>query len=237
MAGTLYIVATPIGNAGDFSPRAVQLLRSVSSIAAENPSCTQALLAPHRIYTPLTSYQNDNKEEKTPVLLRRLEEGQHIALVSDAGTPVIVDPGRFLIDAAARRGLPVVPVPGPSAIAAALSVSAFSGDAYSFLGQLPASPLHRKRLFRHWKRAPQTLVCFVTPDQLTRTLTELCSVMKTRRAIVAANLTTMREQILRGAVAELTRMPGMKRLEGDVTLVIEGAQARAPRRRVLRRKP
>jgi len=235
MPGALYIVATPIGNAGDLPPRAVHMLRSVSIIAAEDPACTQALLAPYGIGTPVTSYQNDNKEEKTPLLLRRLEEGQDVALVSDAGTPVIADPGRFLIDAAAARGVMISPIPGASAITATLSVSGFSGDAYGFLGQIPASPRPRKRLFQNRKHDPQTLVCFIAPHQLARTLTELCVLMNTRRAVVAANLTTARERILRGTVAELARMPDVKRLDGDITLVIEGAPASSPRRRPSRK--
>ncbi|MGH7250684.1 MAG: SAM-dependent methyltransferase, partial [Nitrospiraceae bacterium] len=123
MTGTLYIVSTPIGNPDDITVRAVRILNKVAIVAAEDPRCSQALLAHHAITTPLTSYHDLNKEEKTQVLIRRLEEGQSVALVSDAGTPVISDPGAFLVRQALASGIRVVPVPGPSAVLAALSAS------------------------------------------------------------------------------------------------------------------
>ena len=235
MAGTLYIVATPIGHRDDLAPRALKVLGSVSAIAAENPASTQALLAPHKITTPLTSYQNDNKEEKTPILLRRLEEGLNVALVVDAGTPVIHDPGRFLIDAAAGRGITISPIPGPSAALAALSISGFSGDAFSLLGQVPAGSSAQQKLFQRWKHDSHTLILFTPAHRLSRLLEKLHAVFGDRRAVVAADLTTTEEQIVRGPVSELAQNPTVQNLGGDVTVVIEGA--REIRGRTHRRRP
>jgi 16S rRNA (cytidine1402-2'-O)-methyltransferase len=234
MTGTLYIVATPIGNPDDLSPRAIRILGSVSVIAAEDPAGTQVLLAPHKVATPLTSYQNDNKEEKTPILLQQLEEGRDVALVVDAGTPVISDPGCFLIDAAAGQGIRIAPVPGPSAAVAALSISGFSGDVFSVLGQVPAGLSAHQKLFRRWKHAAHALALFAHPQQLRQLLNGLRTALGNRRAVVAANLTTPQEQVVRGALAELARNPALKNLEGDVTVVIEGA--RKSRRRARPRR-
>src|SRR5579884_2220496 len=128
MAGILYVVGTPLGHLDDLSPRALSILRDVDFIAAEDPAVTKSLLDRHDIATPVTSYQNLNKEAKTPVILKRLEEGETAALVCDAGTPGIVDPGCFLVRQALDRGITVSPIPGPSAVTAALSVSGLSAD-------------------------------------------------------------------------------------------------------------
>ena len=140
MTGSLYIVSTPIGNPDDITLRALSTLKTVAAIAAEDPQCTQALLARHGITTPLTSYHNENMEEKIPVLIQRMKEGQSIALVSDAGTPAIVDPGARLIHEALKQNIPVVSVPGPSALLAALTASNLPGEAFVFIGPLPSQP-------------------------------------------------------------------------------------------------
>src|SRR5574341_18993 len=146
MAGILYIVGTPIGHPDDITLRAVRILKRVAIVAAEDPRCTQALFVRHAIHTPLTSYHNLNKEDKTPVLIRRLAEGQSVALVSDAGTPMISDPGAFLVTRALEAGIRVTPVPGPSAVLAALSASGLAGEAFVFLGSLPERAGPRRRL-------------------------------------------------------------------------------------------
>lgn len=226
MTGSLYIVSTPIGNPDDLSLRALSTLKTVSVIAAEDPQCTQALLARHGITTPLTSYHNDNKEEKIPVLIQRMREGQSVALVSDAGTPAIVDPGALLIREAVRQDIPVVTVPGPSALLAALSVSGFPGDAFVFAGPLPQRSTVRRTYLRALRTEQRTIVCFESSQRLPSTLRALRTELGNRRLVLACNMTTSREQFFRGTIDDIIRARTAQAVEGELTLVIEGAQTR-----------
>ena len=231
MTCSLYIVSTPIGNPDDLTLRAISALRTVAVIAAEDPQRTQALMARHGIATPLTSYQNDNKEEKIPVLLQRLREGQSVALVSDAGTPAVVDPGDLLIREALRRGIPVVSVPGPSAILAALAASGLPGDAFVFTGPLPARPSALRALLRPLRAERRTIVCFESPRRLPATLRVVRETLVNRRIAVACDLTTPNERWLRGAIDEVMRTRTLAAVEGDVTLIVGGAPRRQARRK------
>jgi len=224
MAGSLYIVSTPIGNPDDLTLRALRTLEGVAVIAAEDPQRTQALMARHGIITPLTSYQNDNKEDKIPVLLRWLQEGRSVALVSDAGTPAIVDPGALLILEALRLAIPVVPIPGPSAILAALSASGLPADAFVFAGPLPARPAARRTLLRSLRAERRTIVCFESARRLPATLKALRDAFGNRRIAVACNLTTPREKWLRGTIDEIVRGRTAQAVGGELTLVIDGAR-------------
>jgi 16S rRNA (cytidine1402-2'-O)-methyltransferase len=224
MTGSLYIVSTPIGNPDDLSLRALRALKTVAVIAAEDPQCTQTLLAQHGITTPLTSYHNDNKEEKIPVLIQRMKDGQSVALVSDAGTPAIVDPGVLLIREAIRQDVPVVTVPGPSAFLAALSVSGFPGDAFVFAGQLPQGSAARRTRLRALRAERRPIVCFESPKQLPSTLQALRAELGNRRLVLACNMTTQREQFFRGTIDEIIRARTAQAVEGELTLVIEGAR-------------
>jgi len=226
MTGSLYIVSTPIGNPDDLSLHAISTFKMVGIIAAEDPQCTQALLARHGIATPLTSYHNDNKEEKIPVLLQRMREGQCVALVSDAGTPAIVDPGALLIREALRESIPVVTVPGPSALLAALSVSGLPGDAFIFIGLLPQRPATLRALLRSLRSERRTIVSFESPQRLPSTLQALWDELGNRRLVLACNLTTSQERFLRGTADEIIRMLALSPVQGEVTLVMEGAQSR-----------
>jgi len=226
MTGSLYIVSTPIGNPDDLSLRALNTLKTVAVIAAEDPQCTQALLARHGITTPLTSYQNDNKEEKIPVLIQRMREGQSVALVSDAGTPAIVDPGALLVRETLRQSIPIVTVPGPSALLAALSVSGLPGDAFIFLGPLPRRSAACRALLHSLRAEPRTIVCFESPQGLPSTLQALRSELGNRRLVLACNLTTPQERLLRGTADEIIRMLAARAVQGEVTMVIEGARPR-----------
>ncbi|MGH7261499.1 MAG: 16S rRNA (cytidine(1402)-2'-O)-methyltransferase [Nitrospiraceae bacterium] len=226
MAGSLYIVGTPIGNPDDLSLRALRTLQDVAVIAAEDPQCTQALLIRHGITTPLTSYQNDNKEEKIPVLIQRLREGRSVALVSDAGTPAIVDPGALLICEALRQGIAVVPVPGPSALLAALSASGLPGDTFVFAGVLPARQAARRKFLRALRPDQRTIVLFESPRRLPAALKALRAALGNRRIILACNLTTPQERFFRGTIDEIIRAPTTRAIQGELTLVIEGAQPR-----------
>jgi len=233
MTGSLYIVSTPIGNPDDLSLRAFNTLKTVAVIAAEDPQCTQTLLARHGITTPLTSYHNDNKEEKIPVLIQRMRDGQSVALVSDAGTPAIVDPGTLLIREAFRQNIPVVTVPGPSALLAALSVSGLPGDAFVFAGQLPQRSAARRTRIRALRAEPRPIVCFESPEHLLSTLQALGTELGNRRLVLACNMTTPREQFFRGTIDEVIRAQTAQAVEGELTLVIEGAQ---PGRRTRRKR-
>jgi len=226
MTGSLYIVSTPIGNPDDLSLRAISTFKTVAVIAAEDPQCTQTLLARHGITTPLTSYHNDNKEEKIPVLIQRMREGQSVALVSDAGTPAIVDPGALLVREALRQNIPIVAVPGPSALLAALSVSGLPGDAFIFIGPLPRRSAACRTLLHSLRVEPRTIICFESHQGLPSTLQALRSELGNRRLVLACNLTTPQERLLRGTADEIIRMLSARAVQGEVTMVIEGARPR-----------
>lgn len=222
MAGTLYVVSTPIGHPDDITLRAVRTLKRVAIVAAEDPRCTQVLFARHAISTPLTSYHNLNKEDKTPVLIRRLEEGQSVALLADAGTPMISDPGAFLVKKALAAGIRVSPVPGPSAVLAALSASGLVGEAFLFMGSLPRQKGQRSRLLAQMRGDDRPLVLFESPRRLRGTLREVLAVLGNRRMAVARDLTKSGETIVRGTAQELLRAPISRAVRGEITLVIAG---------------
>lgn len=223
--GTLYVVSTPIGDPDDLTLRAIRTLKTVSIIASEDPSATQALLAHHRISGTVTSYGPRNLEEKVALLLNRLRKGHDVALVSDCGTPVIYDPGCRLIDAAHRAGIPVRSVPGPSALTAAIAISGCSGDALLFEGDVTHLGHNLKPLLAARQHERRTLVFFVASHALRAALIAIAKVFPTRRVTLAQDLTKSEEMILRGTPTMLLR--NMRRLQkdADVTVVIEGASA------------
>jgi len=222
MAGSLYIVATPIGHSDDLSLRAIRVLKSVSVIACESPEQTSLLCTAHGIETPLTSYQNDNKEEKAPVLLKTMQEGRDVALAVDAGTPLVVDPGSLLVQQAAAHGIRIIPLPGPSALLAALSIAGLPGESFLFHGRLPVHTAACRRLFRAWRQEPRTLVLFIEPDRLIPTLRLLCTALGTRHAVLAADLTTPDEQVVRGTLEDILRHAHARPIRRELTLVIAG---------------
>ena len=178
MAGALYVVATPIGNLEDLTFRALRTLREVDVIAAEDTRRTSKLLAHYEIRKPLISVREHNEVREAPKLLARLQAGESIALVTDAGTPGIADPGSRLVAAARIAGLKVVPIPGPSAVAAALSVSGVSADSFCFRGFPPRSGRERERWFADVAADPRTQVFFEAPHRIGRTLADLGSLVK-----------------------------------------------------------
>lgn len=226
MAGSLYIVSTPIGNPDDVSLRALHVLKTVAVVAAEDPQQAQMLMSRHGITTPITSYHNENKEEKIPVLLQRMEDGQSVALVSDAGTPAVVDPGALLILETLRRQIPVVSVPGPSAVLAALAASGLPGDAFLFAGLLPPRSAALRALLRPIRAERRTIVCFESARRLPATLRVLGKELGNRQIAVACNLTGPQEQWLRGTVEGIVQELTVRPVQGNVTLVIGGAQAK-----------
>jgi 16S rRNA (cytidine1402-2'-O)-methyltransferase len=229
MAGILYIVSTPIGNLEDISFRALRILKEVAIVAAEDTRHTKTLLTHYGINTPLTSYHDFNKEEKAPVLLERLKEGRSVALVSDAGTPTISDPGYFLITQVLAAGLRVVPVPGASALLAALAASGLPTDAFVFEGFLPRKAGPRRRLLESLREERRTVVVFESPHRLRSSLEVIREVLGARRIVLARELTKLHEEVLRGTAEELLKELDTRTLKGELTLVLEGKRERKGR--------
>ena len=221
--GKLFVVATPIGNMEDITLRAIRILREVSLIAAEDTRKTGRLLAHHGIETPMVSCFEYNELARIGQLLLRLAR-QDVALVSDAGTPGVSDPGYRLITAAIRAGMEVVPVPGASAVTAALAVSGLPTDRALYLGFLPRKAGARRQFLSEVATQPYTLIAFEAPHRLLRSLADIQEMMGDRRLVVARELTKLHEEILRGTVSELTAHFAEDSPRGELTLVIEGAQ-------------
>jgi 16S rRNA (cytidine1402-2'-O)-methyltransferase len=195
MPGTLFVVATPIGNLEDLTFRALRTLREVDLIAAEDTRRTSRLLAHYDIRKPLVSLHEHNEHQETPRLVERLAQGSSIALVSDAGTPGIADPGAGLVSAAHAQGLKVVPIPGPSAVAAALSVSGFSADEFTFMGFPPRSGAARADWLARFAESPGVVVFFEAPHRIRRTLEEV-EASGVRPIIVNRELTKINEEVV-----------------------------------------
>ena len=221
--GTLYVVGTPIGNLEDISLRALRILRQVDLIAAEDTRTTRKLLARYGIETPLTSYHEHNKLTKLDYLLETLRQ-KDVALVSEAGMPGLSDPGYELIRAAIERGIPVVPVPGPSALVTALVVSGLPTDSFVYLGFLPRRREERRRLLESVARERRTLVAFEAPHRLLATLADLKEVLGDRRIAIARELTKVHEEVWRGTTGEALARFEEAPPRGEFTLVIEGAK-------------
>ena len=219
--GTLYVVAVPIGHPDDVTVRAVRILGEVNIIASEDPSITQRLLLHHGIQATVTSYGPRNLREKAAVLLQRLQQGIDVALVSDCGSPLISDPGHLLVAAAHTHGIPVVPVPGPSAIIAALTVAGFSCHSFYFLGHLPsASSRIARYLIASLKRNGPT-VAFCTETVVARILKTLDGISPRCSVSVAYDLTKPHECIVHGRACEIgERLPSAQ--GRDVTLILAG---------------
>jgi 16S rRNA (cytidine1402-2'-O)-methyltransferase len=231
MSGTLYVVGTPIGNVEDLSFRALRVLKTVRFIAAEDPYVTQRLLNHYGIETPLTAYHNGNKEEKAPVFMARLAEGTDMALVCDAGTPALFDPGSFLISAALDRGICVTPVPGPSAATTAVSVSGIQSDAFVVQGRLPDRADARRRAIISVCHETRPVVLLLDARYLRSTLELIHAEGGARRLILGKNLTMPDEAVLRGSAAEIIKALGSQSSEGNVTLLIEGGRNKSKVRR------
>jgi 16S rRNA (cytidine1402-2'-O)-methyltransferase len=218
MPGTLFVVATPIGNLEDITLRALRVLREVKLIAAEDTRRTAHLLARHAIATPTTSFHAHNEQRKTAQLLSRLQHGDDIALVSDAGTPTIADPGGPLIRAALAAAIPVVPIPGPSAILAALTASGVDGVDFTFLGFPPTRSKARNMWVRRLARVEGTAVFFEAPHRIRQTLTELLGVLGDREVFIGRELTKLHESSVKCQISRA--IEGLEKPLGEFTVVI-----------------
>ena len=224
-SGTLYIVATPIGNLEDITLRAIRVLREADLIAAEDTRHTRHLLDRYQIGTQLTSYHDHNKEEKAPVLVARLLEGKNIALVSDAGTPGISDPGYFLINLAVDQNVSVVPIPGATAAIAALSVSGLPTDSFVFEGFLPAKHTARLKRLRELVNEERTLIFYEAPHKIIKTVEDMLEVFGNRRAVITRELTKMHEETIRGTLSEILKHLHTGSIKGEFTVIVHGASA------------
>jgi 16S rRNA (cytidine1402-2'-O)-methyltransferase len=217
----IYLVATPIGNLEDITYRGVRILKEVPLIAAEDTRVTKTLLKAYQIDTKLTSYHDHNKERVTPQLLDHLQDGD-LALVSDAGTPGINDPGFYLVQAALAAGHKVIPIPGPNAPIAALSASGFPSDNFLYLGYLPRKSKGRQDLLKELKDQPWTLVFLETPHRLLSSLEDMLFILGERKIAVARELTKLHEEIFRGTVKKAINHYQTKEPKGEITLIVSG---------------
>jgi 16S rRNA (cytidine1402-2'-O)-methyltransferase len=225
VVGTLYLVATPIGNLEDISQRALRVLREVDLIAAEDTRQTRKLLTRYEIDTPLISYHEHNKLKRKKRLLSALEEGD-LALVSDAGTPGLSDPGFLLISAALEAGHPISPIPGPSAPIAALVASGLPSDSFLFLGYLPRKRVERTKLLESLARERRTLIAFEAPHRLRAALEDLGEILgKERPVAVCRELTKLHEEIVRGTISYAYEHFTRHDPRGEFTLVIGGSSS------------
>ncbi|MBN1161520.1 MAG: 16S rRNA (cytidine(1402)-2'-O)-methyltransferase [Dehalococcoidales bacterium] len=215
----LYVVATPIGNLEDISLRALRVLRGVKLIAAEDTRKTRRLLASYDIKTPMTSYYEHNKITKLEYILEQLKKGD-VALVSEAGMPGISDPGYELIVAASKRNITIVPIPGPSAITAALAVSGLPTDRFTFIGFLPNKAAARRKMLESIKEETRTIIALEAPHRLTSALEDIRQILDDRHISVCRELTKLHEEVFRGTVGEaIKHFPAPR---GEFTLVIQG---------------
>ncbi len=226
MAGRLYLIATPIGNLGDVSDRVRETLASVSLVAAEDTRRTGTLLKHLGIQARMTSYHDHNERKKWLRLVETLENGEDIAVVSDAGMPGIADPGWHIIQAAIERDIEINVIPGPTAFVMALVLSGLPVDRFTFEGYVPKKPGARKRLFDELANERRTMVFYETPYRIEKTLTEMIGVFgEERRAAVSRELTKLHEETIRGTLPELVGHMGKRTAKGEFVIVVAGQDA------------
>jgi 16S rRNA (cytidine1402-2'-O)-methyltransferase len=224
----LFLVATPIGNLEDITQRAVRVLSEVDLVAAEDTRHTRRLLDRLGISTRLVSLFEHNERARIPGLLRELETGRKVAVVTDAGSPAISDPGYPLVRAAVAAGFTVVSVPGPSAILAALQVSGLPTDAFTFAGFLPVKSAARRRRLEDLSHRPETIIVFESPHRIERCLDDLEAIWGERPLALARELTKLHEQVLRGTAAEVRAALTPDRRRGEMVLVLSGVGRARP---------
>ena len=227
-AGTLYVVATPIGNLEDITLRAIRILREVRLIAAEDTRRTRILLAKYGISTPLTSLHDQNEAKKSGLLIARLQKGEDVAYVSDAGTPGISDPGYILVREAVSLGIRVAPVPGASALIAALSVSGLPMDSFLFLGFLPSKSTRRRQLLTSLREEKRTLIFYESPHRLLAAMSDIAALLGDREVVVSREMTKIYEEFLRGPAGDVLKGLANTTIRGEVTLIVAGRSGEAP---------
>jgi len=226
--GTLYVVSTPIGNLSDMTFRGVDILKAVSLIAAEDTRNTARLLSAFDIHTPLTSCHEHNEEKCAQTIVKRLLSGNSIALVTDAGTPAVSDPGFRVVTAALKEGIVVVPVPGASAAVAALSASGLPSDEFCFLGFAPKKKSKRREMLKNAAERIGTLIFYESARRIVSFLGEIFEVMGDRQVVVAREMTKLHEEFIRGRVSDVMReLAGRDSIKGEITFLVSGAEKKS----------
>jgi len=218
--GSLYLVATPIGNLEDITLRAIRILREVDWIACEDTRQTQKLLNHFGIHTRLVSYHEHNEKARAEEIAAEIQKGASVALVTDAGTPLLSDPGARAVGLCIERGIPVVPIPGANSAIAALSASGIPCDRFFFAGFLPARQGERRRALQSLSALPGTLVCFEAPHRISAALRDAAEILGPRKAAIARELTKMHEEFIRGTLSELAGRFASHPAKGEMTLVV-----------------
>ena len=220
--GSLYIVATPIGNLKDISFRALEVLKSVDYIAAEDTRVSGRLLSEYNIKTRKTSYFEHNERTKTPKIIEDLAGGKSVALITDAGTPLISDPGYRLVELAIENDIDIIPIPGPSSLLAALSISGFPASSFCFEGYPPKTMGKLKRFFENLKDETRTIILFETPHRLKKCLTIMLEVIGDREIFIGRELTKKFEDKIRGNISTILEGIEKTHLRGEMVIVIRG---------------
>jgi 16S rRNA (cytidine1402-2'-O)-methyltransferase len=218
--GRLYLVATPIGNLEDITVRALRLLGEADLVACEDTRQTAKLLHHYAIDKPTLSYHQHNEAARTEQLLKRLEEGAQVALVSDAGMPVISDPGHRLVALCLERQIPVIPIPGPSAVIAALAAAGLPAEEFLFVGFLPSRSNARRKALEDLAKENRTVALYEAPHRLVDTLSDAVAILGRRQAVIAREMTKIHEEFLRGDLAELLVRIQQQPVRGEITLLI-----------------
>ncbi|MBN1474583.1 MAG: 16S rRNA (cytidine(1402)-2'-O)-methyltransferase [Syntrophaceae bacterium] len=225
--GELYIVATPIGNLEDISMRALRVMREADIIVAEDTRHTKAMLNAFKISTPLISLHEHNEKEKSALIIEKINTGKDIVYVTDAGTPCISDPGCFLISKAHDENIKVIPVPGPSAVITALSVSGFSADSFVYCGFLPSRENDRKKYLEVLKNEERTIVFYESPMRIMASLNNLHDVLGNRQIVLAREITKKFEEIRRGDISAIVDELADRKIKGEITIIIKGQKINA----------
>ncbi len=220
--GTIWLVATPIGNLGDMTYRGIEVLKTAAAVLAEDTRRTRKLLDHYGVRNRLVAYHDHNKERVTPAIIQRLKDGDTLALVSDAGTPGISDPGFYLARAAIAEGIPVQAVPGANALLPALLMSGFPTDAFVFEGFLPRKKGELTRRFERFAEERRTAIFFVPPHRLLKVLEVIGETLPKRELAVVREISKIHEEVRRGTAAELSELFGGRRIRGEIVLLVRG---------------
>jgi 16S rRNA (cytidine1402-2'-O)-methyltransferase len=224
--GTLYVVATPIGNLGDITLRAIETLKTADLIACEDTRASGRLLSHFDINTRMTSYHDHNEMSKAPELLVHLLNGESVALISDAGTPLISDPGFRVVSVALQNNIDVVPIPGPSSALAALAISGFATDRFCFEGYLPRTSAKLERILKELSDESRTMIFFETTHRIFRSLKAMLENLGDREILVARELTKRFEEKIRGRISDILLMLENRTLKGEIVIVVPGTGKR-----------
>jgi 16S rRNA (cytidine1402-2'-O)-methyltransferase len=225
VTGTLYIVSTPIGNLEDITLRALRILKEVDIIAAEDTRHSLKLLTHYGISKPMISYWGAKEKIKADEVIRKLRSGQSVALVSDAGTPGISDPGAVIIRKVIEEQIPLTVIPGPSSFVAALSLSGLSSDEFTFIGFLPSNKTQRLKALKDLCLETRTLIFYEAPHRVAETLMDMEKIFPERRAALIKEITKMHEEVLRGIIPEVRSMLEHKKISGEYIIIVEGRRS------------